>query len=195
MTAFRLLGPLEVGERRRAGRAWRAEAAGRARAARSSTRGRVVSTDSLDRRALGRAAAAHRRHLAPELRLAAAEGARRRDARHPAARLRARAPIPERIDLDAVRAPAAAGPLGSRRPSASRLLRARARALARRAARRLPLRAVRRDRGRPARGAPPRDGRGADRRGARAGPRRRARRRARVARRRSIRCASGCAGS
>ena len=77
---FRILGPLEVLDEGQRGRARRQQAARAARAA-AAARQRDAQHRPADRRAVGRAAARHRRQDAPGARLAPAQGARRRGRR------------------------------------------------------------------------------------------------------------------
>ena len=183
MQEFRILGPLEVSERRRADRPRRpapARASGGAAPA-----GRPGRPDgAARRRALRRRAAEDRDGVAPELGRRAPEGARAGRPRHAPARDTCSRCRPDQID--ARRFEQLLGGRAERRPGrAARAAPPCARALARPAARRVRLRRLGAGGDPPARGAPARRARGADRRGRRARPPRRRRPRARGARRRA----------
>ena len=177
MLEFRILGPVEVVDREKAlalgGQKQRAVLA----LAPASRRPRRLDRPLID--ALwGEYAAAHGGHLAAELRLAAAEGARRRDARHPAARLRAPRSIPARSTSTASSACGRRRLGRAPRSERAELRRARSRSGAGAPLADFRYEPLARAGGRPARRASAGDDRGADRRRARAGPPRRARRRA-----------------
>ena len=191
MPEFRILGPLEVVGDDGVARARRPEAARPARPpAPARERGRLDG--AADRRALGRAAAEDGDDVAPERRLAAAQAARPRPARHAAAGLRARVDA-EQLDLGRFER------LVARRAAAEARQRAQSSREALALWRGAPLadlefETVRAGGDPPARGAAARGARGADRRR----PRARRQRRSSASSRRSspsIRFASGSAAS